>query len=200
MNPRTSAPRPGLAGAWDRLAGPGATRAENGLNLAWAIGFAAFVAIQARMRGVDWTGLQWGLAIVFAVDLAGGVTMNASPAARRWWHRAGQGPRAHLGFALAHVHPFLVSMVFPALAWRAAAGIYGFMLGATALVLALPHRLRRPAAHALFATGLMLGLLAWPRLPGLEWFAPIYLLKLVLAHLLDDGAEPAAGASTGPGA
>lgn len=181
-------PRAGLGGIWDRLAGPGATPAENLFNLVWTGAFTAFAGIYALTQPLGWSCLQWALVLAFAVDLAGGVTMNASPAARRWWHRPGQGAGAHLLFSVAHLHPFLVAFAFPGFGWRDAAELYAFTVIATGLTLATPDRLRRPAAHALFASALLLCMLRWPLLAGLAWFGPLYTLKLLLARVLDDGA------------
>jgi hypothetical protein len=182
-------PRAGLCGLWDRLAGPGATPAENLLNVAWTAAFTAFAAVYALAQPVGWSPLQWVLVIAFAVDLAGGITVNASPAARRWWRRPGQGAGAPLLFSVAHLHPFLVAFSFPEFGWRAAAELYAFTVAATGLTLLVPHRLRRPASHAFFAVALMLCMLHWPLLTGIAWFGPLYTLKLLLAHLLDDGAS-----------
>lgn len=186
-------PRAGLGGLWDRLAGPGATPAENLLNVAWSAAFTAYAILYALAQPVAWSPLQWALVIAFAVDLAGGVTVNASPAARLWWHRPGQGAGALLLFSAAHLHPFLVACAFPDLGWRSAVELYAFTVAATGLTLLVPKRLRRPAAHALFATALMLCILRWPIVQGLAWFGPLYTLKLLLAHLLDDGASASDG-------
>ncbi len=173
---------------WDRLAGPGASSAENAINLIWSWSFTAFVGIYAASTGLAWNPLQWAIALLFALDIAGGVTMNASPAARRWWHRPGQHAKARFGFAAVHLHPLVLHMVFPEIGWRTALEMYGYLLVASAALLLSPHRLRRPIAHGLFAIALILCLLHWPMFPGLVWFGPLYFLKLLLAHPLDDGA------------
>lgn len=182
-------PRPGLSGMWDRLAGPGAGTAENVINLVWSWGFTAFVAAYSVKTGLAWTPLQWAIVLIFALDIAGGVTMNASPAARRWWHRSGQDAKAHLVFAAVHLHPIILHLVFPGTGWRPALEMYGYLLVASAALLFSPHQLRRPIAHGLFAIALTLCLLRWPLLSGLAWFGPLFFLKLLLAHPLDDGAE-----------
>lgn len=102
---------------------------------------------------------------------------------------SGQGASAHLLFSAAHLHPFLVALVFPEFGWRPAAELYAFTVAATGLTLLVPYRLRRPAAHAVFAIALMLCILRWPLLPSLAWLGPMYAFKLLLAHLLDDGAS-----------
>jgi hypothetical protein len=55
------------------------------------------------------------------------------------------------------------------------------MLAAAALVELAPRPVARPVAFAALAAGIFLaGGAAWPL--GLEWFAPVYLLKLVGAY------------------
>ena len=171
---------------WDRLAGPGATRAENALNLAWTLLFTAGVIVYALSGPLEWTALQLMVVTVFALDLAGGASVNASPAARRWWHRAGQGAEEHFSFVALHVHPFILALLFANFSWSGAALIYGYLLVAALAVLAAPRDLQRPVAFIAYALALLLAFYVLSVPAGLEWFAPLYYLKLLVAHLPAD--------------
>lgn len=171
-------PRSGLAGSWDRFVGPGATAAENGLIAGFALAVTALVLWLAPA----WTGWQQLVAGLLALDLAGGVAANAATPAKRWYHRAGQGASAHFGFVAVHLHPFVVAWLFGGWLWGAA--VYGYLLAAALLVIIAPRRLERPLALSLAAGGILLGLLVWPAPAGMAWFAPLFYLKLLVAHLV----------------
>lgn len=169
--------------AWDRLVGPGASRAENvGTLLAALIGGSAAVLL-ARAASVEWSVAQWLVACILAVDLAGGVWANATAAARRWYHRAGTSARSHLGFVAAHVHPFVVGWLFRDEDWAYGVTLHVYVLAAAAVVLALPRMLRAPATLCLAVGGIVLERAAFAPTPGLGWFAACYLIKLLPAHL-----------------
>lgn len=191
-------PRPGPVGAWDRLVGPGATAAENGLILGWTAVCAAAVVVYAAVAGLGWTPLQLAVAILFAADIGGGVPANTTDTAKRWYHRPGRGFRQHFAFALGHVHPFVLALVFPGFGWGAAVAVYGYLLAAAALLLMMPGYLRRPLALVLAGVGI-LGGLALDVPAGLEWFVPLFYLKLLAGHLVPESAVTfrAGGSSTG---
>lgn len=187
---RPSAPRSGPSGLWDRLAGPGATPAENLLNLAWTLLFTTGVLVYALARPLGWNPAQLAVASLFALDVAGGVSVNASPSARRWWHRPGRSRWAALRFVLAHLHPFVLALLFPGFSWGGAALLYGYAVGAALAIVLAPRPLQRPLAFVLYAVSLLLTLYLIGVPAGLEWFAPLYLLKLLLAHTpLDPAAS-----------
>lgn len=190
MSPKPSAPRPGLPGFWDRLAGPGAAPAENALNLAWTLLFTAGVVSYALVRSLGWSPAQLAVMALFAADLAGGISVNVSPSARRWWHRPDQGRWAPLRFVLAHLHPFVLALLFPAFAWGDAALLYGYAAGAALAIVLAPRPLQRPLAFVLYAVSLLFTLYFIGVPAGLEWFASFYLLKLLLAHTPLDPATP----------
>lgn len=181
-------PRQGLVGAWDRLVGPGATRAENVLVLGWTVLFTAAVVAYAVLADLGWTPLQLVVVLVLAFDIGGGVPANFTDSAKRWYHRPGQGVRQHFAFPLAHVHPFVLTLVFPGFGWTLAAAVYGYLLVAAAAVLAVPTYLRRPVAAVLGCVAILGGSYL-PAVPaGLEWFVPLYFVKLLMAHLVPERA------------
>jgi hypothetical protein len=171
---------------WQQAAGPGATRTETRFNLTVAtlagVGALALVLLRAPHR----PGWAIALAVLLAVDVAGGVSVNASPAARAWWHRPGQGPRQLLLFTAAHLHPFVVAAAFHG-DLRAAATLYLGNLAAVAVIAAAPRPQQRPLALILAGLLITLSTSTGPPPPaGLEWFAPLLVLKLVAAHAPSD--------------
>lgn len=134
------------------------------------------------MRPLDWNPLQLAVVALFAFDIAGGISVNASPSARRWWHRPGQGRWAPFRFVLAHLHPFVLALLFPTFAWASAALLYGYVVAAALWIVLTPRALQRPLAFVLYALSVLLALYVLHVPVGLEWFAPLYLLKLLLAH------------------
>lgn len=181
-------PRAGVIGLWDRFIGPGATRAENVLILLWATLFTAEVVAYALWAGLGWSALQLVVVAVLAFDIGGGVPANASNCAKRWYHRPGQGFWEHFAFPLIHVHPFVLALLFPGFGWGTAAVVYVYLLVAAIVVLLSPLYLKRPVAFVLYSVALLGGLYALGVPPGLEWFVPLFFLKLLVAHLLPERA------------
>lgn len=180
--------RPGASGLWDRLIGPGATRAESTITVLWAVLCAAVIVTHALLADLGWSAPQLAVAALFALDIGGGVSANASNPAKRWFHRPGQGSREHFGFALVHVHPFVLALLFPGFGWGTATQVYVYLLLATAVILVVPMYLKRPVAFVLYCVALLAGLYALGVPQGLEWFVPMFFLKLLVAHLLPEDA------------
>ncbi|MGH3089389.1 MAG: hypothetical protein ACRDSJ_19015 [Rubrobacteraceae bacterium] len=177
-------PRQGVIGLWDRFIGPGATRAENALILLWAALCTAGVVAYALTADLGWSALQLAVVALLAFDIGGGVPANAANCAKRWYHRPGQGFRELFGFPLIHVHPFALALVFPGFGWGVAAVIYVYLLVAAAVILLAPLYVKRPVAFVLYSVALLGSLYALGVPAGLEWFAPLFFLKLLVAHLL----------------
>ena len=177
------APRHGWRGHLDRFIGPGATPQESWLQLMVPL----LTAVSVWIWAPPWSPLQLVVAIVVAADLAGGIVTNATASAKRWYHRPGQGKRQHLSFVALHfIQLTLFSAVFMEfdLAWIAASG--GCLMLASWLIVSAPLYLQRPIAMTLFAVSLMLSEY-WLTVPqGLEWFLPLFYLKLLLSHLLKE--------------
>jgi hypothetical protein len=177
-------PRPGLAGAWDRLVGPGTTPAEFWLTLSVALAGGLAVPLYGHNRDLGWTTPQIVVATVLALDLFGGVVANATTAARRWHYRPGRTVRHHLAFIAVHgLHLFVVAWLFYGLDWAYFAAYFGYLLGAAWLVLNLPWGLRRPVAMALTAGAILLNAYGLTPVPGLQWVVPLLFLKLVVGYL-----------------
>jgi hypothetical protein len=172
-------PDPPLLRLYRHLSGPDTTRAEVAVQVAGTLGITAVALAVALGRSPEWNVLQWALAMGIAFDFAGGVVTNATTAAKRWFHRPGRG-RARAAFYVGHVHPLVLPLVF-SVGWVPATALYVGMLASVAVVERSPRAIAQPVAFGLVGAGLVLaGAASWPA--GLEWFAPVYLLKLVGAH------------------
>lgn len=182
-------PRPGLAGAWDKFIGPGATDAELWLELLGALGLTAVLTIInfTQRANLNWTIWQWLVFLLFAFDLSGGIITNATATAKRWYHRAGQDFTDHLSFVAIHgLHLVIIAWLFRGGDWLYFAVYFGYLLVGTAVILRTPLYLKRPFALLLFSGTLLLnGSLISPT-PGLDWFVPFFFLKLLVAHLLPE--------------
>ncbi len=178
-------PRPGWRKEIDTFLGPGTTRAE--LTLEWIVSLAGGLGMlaYALLQPLGWNGWQTAVAVLLAFDLAGGVVTNATSSAKRWYHRPEQGFRQHFTFVAVHgIHLILVAWLFRAGDWAWALSWFAFLMAASALILAIPLYLQRPLAFSLFGSGLLLWLYLDAPIPGLEWFIPVFLLKLLVSHLL----------------
>lgn len=181
-------PRPGLPGMWDRVIGPGATASESALTIGWMLACMAAAVGYALVANLGWSFVQFAVVALIALDVAGGVSDNASNSAKRWFHRPGHGTRQHLTFVFAHVHPFVLAFLFPSLGWGAAATLYAYLLAAALVVVLIPLYLKRPVAFVLYCGALLIGLYVFNFPPGLEWFVPFFFMKLLVAHLLPEQA------------
>ncbi len=185
---RPPEPRSGALGAWDKFVGPGATGAEENIQLV----LGGLIAVAGL--GLFWLGqgntanwLQWVFVVVLALDIGGGIVTNSTSAAKRWYHRPGHGARQHLMFVGAHlVHIGLVAFLFAAdpISYALGLGLV-LMIGATIVVL-IPLYLQRPMAIGIATLIIMLGQLAPFEIAGLNWFIPALMLKLILGHALKE--------------
>lgn len=189
-------PRRGLAGALDRFIGPGATPAE----LTLQFGLPTLAAVAAPLHAVHvvvhWSWLQHVACCILAFDTAGGVITNATSTAKRWYHRRGQGFKQHLGMVSLHlIHLFVVAWLYLSLnlAWFAIAS--ACLLVSASIVLAVPQYLQRPVAVTAYACALLLSMYVLRQPAGLEWFLPLFYLKLLVSHLpVEEPYRPASEA------
>lgn len=182
-------PRPGLAGAWDKFIGPGATDAEQWLQLVGALGLTAVLTLLniTQRSELNWSIGQWLVFLLFAFDLSGGIVTNATSAAKRWYHRAGQRFIDHFGFVAVHgIHLAVVAWLFRDGDWLYFAVYCGWLLVGTAVILRTPLYLQRPLALLLFSGSLLLNNSIILPTIGLGWFIPFFFLKLLVAHLVPE--------------
>ncbi len=170
----------------DPLIGPWASPSE--LALGWGSALAAaLVQLAWALVASEWSVLQIAVAVVFAFDIGGGVVVNATRSGGRWWHRPEQSRGRELLFFAAHVHPFVVALLWPGFAWWQAGVLYLSMLVAVAVVMACPAPLERPVAFGLGSAGVVLGVTVLLGPAGMVWLPPLYVVKLVMAHAVPPG-------------
>ncbi|MCU4741312.1 hypothetical protein [Natronoglomus mannanivorans] len=177
-------PRAGVVGYWDRLVGPTATPAEQGLTIATASLWTVAVCGYAVDAELGWSALQFAVVAVITFDVAGGVTANATASGRRWWHRDGRTDVDHFTFVAAHVHPFVLAALFADVTWTAAAIVYTVLLLASTAILSVGPSLRRATALALFSGWVLFAAYQTILPVGLEWFGTLLALKLLVSHLV----------------
>ncbi|WP_206212317.1 hypothetical protein [Wenzhouxiangella sp. XN79A] len=143
----------------------------------------AAVAYAAYAVGA-WSAVQYLLCAVLAFDIVGGIITNATSSGKRWYHRPGQGVRQHFGFVLVHLaHLAVVAWLFLSADWPWLATTGSFLLVAALAILVSPLYLQRPVAMAMYTGSVVLGLYVLASPPGMEWFLPLFYLKLLVAHL-----------------
>ena len=177
--------REGFLGGFDKFIGPGATKAEKNLQLYIPLIAGAFIATYASLAELGWSWGQYLAAVLLTIDLLGGVITNATSSAKRFYHRKGEGFKQHMTFIAIHfVQLTVFSWLFLDwnLTWVAVTG--GYMMLACALVLKTELYLQRPVALILYTLSLILSLYIVESSIGLEWFLPVFYLKLLVSHIL----------------
>ena len=180
-------PRSGLLGWLDRITGPEATTAELLVQFIPPLIFALVAPIYAQTLSVDWTPWQLGCISLLGFDLVGGVLTNATSSAKRWFHRAGQTWQHHLAFVSIHiVHIFLVAILFRSSDWDFCLIVSSYLIGSSILILQTPLYLQRPIAFGLYGLVLLSNSYLFTPTVGLEWFIPLFFLKILISHLLKE--------------
>ncbi len=183
-------PRRGILGAWDKFVGPGATSAEEWLQLTGGIALAGMLGILLYISRdtLNWSVLQVLVVIFLGLDLTGGIITNATSAAKRWYHREGQdGLKAHLPFVAVHgLHLLAIAWLFRGMDWAFFVVMYGYLLVASVVIIKIHLYLQRPMSLLLFCGGCLLGMYAFIPTIGLEWFIPFFYLKLLVSHLVKE--------------
>ncbi|MCP4149024.1 MAG: hypothetical protein GY757_14850 [bacterium] len=177
-------PRSGLAGAFDKFLGPGATRAEIVLQAVFPLIAAVAAPLYASHAIKDWTLVQYIVCSFLALDITGGIITNATSSAKRWYHRAGQGFKQHIGVVALHlIHLVLISWLYLELdmTWIVVSG--GYLLVSAAIVSLVPQYLQRPISLISYVCALLISIYILQQPEGLEWFLPMFYLKLLVSHL-----------------
>ena len=178
-------PRSGFKGWLDRITGPEATTEELLVQFVPSLVFALVAPIYAYNLSLDWTPFQLGLISLLGFDLVGGVLTNATSSAKRWFHRPEQHWHHHLAFVCVHiVHIFLVALLFRELDWIFLVTISSYLIASSILILRIPLYLQRPIAFGLYGLALLGNCYLFSPTVGLEWFLPLFFLKLLVSHLL----------------
>ena len=183
--------------------GTGVTRTER--LLVWIVTGvgAVLVGALAWHSDVSWQWWQWLVIGALTVDIVGGPAANALGSSKLLYHRPlplTATPMQRLvhhpvAFTAGHVQPFVAALVLPGQPWRWAFGVYAMALLGVVLVHAAPLYLARPVAFAAATIGVIVhGALDVPI--GMEWFGPLLLVKLVLAHSVPEQPYRPDGAAT----
>jgi hypothetical protein len=177
-------PRGGKLGALDKFVGPGATIVELALQFGVAAALAAVMFVLALRADYNWGIIQYAVFLIFALDLVGGVITNATSAAKRWYHRAGQGMVPHFGFVALHgVHLLILALVFRSMDWTFFAAFYAYLLATAFILLITPLYIQRALAMAFFCGAVVAADLVFTPTPGMGWFIPLFFAKLLISHL-----------------
>ena len=180
-------PRHGWKGEIDKFIGPDATKVEIGLQLIPAMIAMIAAPIYAINLSEDWTLLQLGLITILGFDIVGGILTNATSAAKRWYHRPGQGKWQHLLFVVIHtIHLALVAIILRRGDWQFFWVVSSYLLIASGVIVSCPLYLQRPIALGLYGIVLLGDRYLLLPTPGLEWFIPLFFLKLLVSHLLTE--------------
>ncbi|WP_028865961.1 hypothetical protein [Psychromonas aquimarina] len=174
-------------GKFSFTAGFGSTKAESAIaNYAALI--APVVLYFLSWQNLGWTILQIVVASALALDMVGGVLTNSLGSMKRFLHTDQKLEVNWLGklvgskflFPAIHFQLFAVPLCFDA-AWSYAFFWYGVMIVSIIFIHFLPLYLHRPVALLIVMLSVMIGqTISAPA--GLEWLAPIFIIKLVLSH------------------
>ena len=175
-------------GKFNFTSGFGATRAECGLANYAAI-LAPVVMFSISWKDIDWSIAQIIVASLLALDMVGGVITNSLGSMKRFLHTDKQLDLSWLGklvgskflFPLIHIQIFAAPLFFD-VSWEYAFFWYGSMMGSVLLIHSLPLYLHRAVALLIVMLSIMIGPIVFLPPVGLEWLAPIYMIKLVLSH------------------
>lgn len=180
-------PRKGILGTFDKFIGPGATNTEIVMQIGIPLLALILAPLYATKIAKDWAVIQYAVCGLLAFDIAGGVIANSTSSAKRWYHRQDQTFANHIIFTSIHLlHLLLVSWVFLSLdlMWVLYAG--GYLLVAAAITLAVPQYIQRPISLLTYSIALLLTLYMLESPSGLEWFLPLFYLKLLVSHLVKE--------------
>ena len=167
---------------------PGAKRAELWIQFVPVVLAGLAVPLYASIKGLGWTVPQFTIATLLTMDMVGGAITNATNTAKRWYHREGQGFQQHFLFIAIHATQlFLVAWFFCGSHWWSFFGIlYGYLLVTAFVILSVPLSLQRPVAILCYVGSILINCYVIAPIPGLEWFVPVFFLKLLISHLLEE--------------
>lgn len=172
--------------------GTGATAIEQGLVWFFGVAGTALVIWAAWMRGVPWSGWQYAIATLLALDILGGVVANSLNTCKRFYHAPLQPEEAgftrvskdHYAFVAFHLHPILVGLFFGGFNWLYGLFWYLAVILSTVAVLKLPLYLRRPASLGIIMMAILFNFYIIPPVPDFEWLVPALFLKIVYGHIV----------------
>ncbi|MFT6908636.1 MAG: hypothetical protein ACJAS1_005339 [Oleiphilaceae bacterium] len=175
------------SGKFNFTTGYGATKAERAIAK-----YAAFIAPIILYLFV-WQHLNWSLVQIVVVslltlDMIGGVLSNSLGSMKRFLHTEQKLELSWLGklvgskfvFPAIHFQLFAIPLFFD-VAWSYAIFWYVLMMVSIVIIHFLPLYLHRVMGILIVMLSIILAQIM-PAPLGLEWIAPIYIIKLVLSH------------------
>ena len=175
-------------GRFNFTTGYSATRAES-LLANYAAFIAPIVLYFLSWQDLEWSWVQLAVASFLAIDMIGGVLTNSLGSMKRFLYTRQEMPMSWLAklvkskfvFPAIHFQIFLAPLCFD-VPWAYGVFWYGLMMASIVLLHLLPLYLHRPVALAIVMLAMMVNQSAFGPLAGLQWLAPIYMIKLVLSH------------------
>ena len=187
---------PGLRGVVARFLGPGQTKHEVLVEIVGFVVCAVLLSgyLAMSLPSIAPTLVWWQILLVAVIgyDLIGGVLVNATGAAKRWYHRPGTR-RSRLVFISVHlVYLFVVALLVLRSEWTWLAVNASILFGGAAAVEAVPVAVRRPLAAGWVVIAVLLNLILVPIPAALAWFVPFFFLKLLVFHQVPEAPLSAA--------
>lgn len=169
--------------SWETIVGPNMPKSEFVLCIIPTLMATVGVPIYAVLNQLDWSIWQLLVSSFFAFDLVGGAIVNATGTTHRWHHQPEHKFKYHFLFIACHLHPLIVAWLFNNAGWTYFLTSYGYLLVAALWILKSPVALQRPLSMIFFVGGLFFCIYFFTPIPGLEWFLPVYFLKLLVSYL-----------------
>ncbi|WP_260260213.1 hypothetical protein [Vibrio intestinalis] len=174
-------------GKFNFTTGFGATKAES-IIANYAAFIAPVILYFFAWQQLEWSWLQIVVAAALTLDMIGGVLSNSLGSMKRFLHTDQSLELTILGklvgskflFPAIHFQLFAVPLCFD-ITWSYAFFWYAMMMGSIVLLHFVPMYLHRPIALLIVMLSIILATLI-PAPVGLEWLAPIFMIKLVLSH------------------
>lgn len=174
-------------GKFNFTTGFGATKAES-IIANYAAFIAPVILYFFAWQQLEWSWLQIVVAAVLTLDMIGGVLSNSLGSMKRFLHTDQSLELTMLGklvgskflFPAIHFQLFAVPLCFD-ITWSYAFFWYAMMMGSIVFLHFVPMYLHRPIALLIVMLSIVLATLI-PAPVGLEWLAPIFMIKLVLSH------------------
>lgn len=168
--------------------GCGATKAESMLA-----NYASFLApvflYVLSWRNLDWSILQLVIVSFLLIDMIGGVLTNSLNSMKRVLYseekasfsKIAQFVNSKYLFPAIHFHLFIIPIYFN-VTFVYAAFWYLFMLSSVVVVHNIPLYMQRPIAMLIIMLSIIVNSSLFVLPAGIEWLAPIFMMKLVLSH------------------
>jgi len=181
-------------GKTDLAVGTQATITEK--ILGWASGFIGVVIITFFYwkNDFNWEIWQYIVVAIIAYDVVGGAVANSLNSCKRFYHSSVQTfepnyvklAKNHLFFSVIHIHPLIVSLIFPAHSLFYGLFWYLILQISVLTVTKTPLYLQRPVSMLIIVTALLINDYFVSSPTGLEWLIPVLFIKIVYGHSVQE--------------